>query len=196
MTMVNGVVVRADSEYEDAKDLIEDAVENPEEINIGTSVGAFTHFQLLDIQEKTDAKFNLVDAGDFSERNAALLGGQLDVIPIQLGLVNDYLESGDMKALGVLSEERLEYFPEVPTFKELGIDSTFEKFFFMGFPPETPDDIVNTFTQAVEKATKNEEYIEKAKGYGMEPEYMNPEEAENLMEERQQLYTEINKSNE
>ncbi|MDT8862143.1 tripartite tricarboxylate transporter substrate binding protein [Alkalihalobacillus sp. MEB130] len=191
----NGVVVSRDAPYENAKELIEAAIENPGEINIGTSVGAFTHFQLLDIQEKTGAQFNLVDAGDFAERNAAILGGQLDVIPTQLGLVNDYLESGDMKALGVLAEERLDYFAEVPTFQELGIDSTFEKFFFMAFPQETPDEIVTTFTEAVERATNNEEYIQRARDYGMEPEYKSPQETDEIMETRHQLYTEINERN-
>lgn len=187
----NGIVVRGDSPYSSLEDLIEVAKENPNQLNLGTSVGAFTHFQMLDVMDKTGAAFNLVDTGDFAERNAALLGGQLDVVPMQLGLVQDYLKSGDMRAIGVLSEERVEQFPDVPTFVESGVDSTFEKFFFLAFSKETPDEIVTVFTEAVEKATENEEYISKTKEFGLEPQYLNPEQAEKLISERNALYQEI-----
>jgi tripartite-type tricarboxylate transporter receptor subunit TctC len=187
----NGVIVGADSPYENLNDLMEAAKDDPKGLNLGTSVGSFTHFQMLDVSEKAGVEFNLVDTGDFAERIAAVMGGQLDLVPMQLGLVKDYIDSGEMKALGVLSEERLEQFPDVPTFKELGIDSTFEKFFFVAFPKETPDEVVDVFTKAVEKVTQNEEYIEMATGYGIEPEYMNPEEAEQLMSERDESYSKI-----
>ncbi|GKV65918.1 MULTISPECIES: tripartite tricarboxylate transporter substrate binding protein [unclassified Sporosarcina] len=188
----NGVVVRGDAPYETMEDLLQAAKANPNKLNMGTSVGAFTHFQMLDVMDKAGAEFNLVDTGDFAERNTALLGGQLDVVPMQLGLVQDYLESGDMRAIGVLSKERMEKFPDVPTFVESGVNSVFEKFFFLAFPKDTPDSIVTTFTQAVETATQNEEYISKAKGFGLDPQYLNPEEAEKLISKEADNYKEIN----
>lgn len=187
----NGLVVNDDAPYDSLKDLIKAAKENPGEIDMATSPGNFTHIQMSAFEKEADIEFNMVDAGDFAERNTALLGGHVDVLPIQLGLVDEYVENGDMKTLGVLSEERLEKYPDVPTFKEQGVDSVFEKFFFTALPKDTPDDIADTLADAIENVTKNEEYLEKAQEYGLEPEFFNRKDTDELMQNNIEKYEEI-----
>ena len=65
----------------------------------------------------------------------------------------------------------------MPTFKEQGIDIVFDKFYFWAFPPETPKEIVNKFSQAMEKVVNNEDFKKEAKGFVITPLYMNPEKA-------------------
>src|SRR5699024_10976104 len=187
----NGLVVSGDSPYENLEDLIDDAEENPEEIDLATSQGSFTHLQMSAFEKAADIEFNFVDSGDFAERNSALLGGHLDVVPIQLGLVYEYVENGDMKSLGVLSEDRLDKYPDVPTFKEQGVDIDFEKFFFTALPKETPDDVADTLSDAIENVTKDEDYLKEAKEYGLEPEFIDQKGTEELMQEDKEEYKEI-----
>src|SRR5699024_1506626 len=169
----------------------EDAKNNPGQIDLGTTTGSFTHIQMLNFEQEAGIDFNFVDAGDFAERNSSLLGGHIDVVPIQLGLANEYIESGDMKSLGVLSENRLDMYPEVPTFMEEGVDISFEKFFFTAVPQETPDEVVDVLSEAISNVVNNEEYLEQAEGYGLEPQFINQEETLELMSDNLEKYETI-----
>ena len=188
----NAFVINNKSEFKNLDDLIAFAKENPEKVTVATEVGSFTHLQLLAFEEATGTKFNIVDVGGASDKITALLGGRIDIIPTQLGLVNSYVESGDFRALGIMSDERLKAAPDVPTFKEQGVDLVMDKFFFWGFPKGTPEEIVDTFTKALEKVVANEEYQKEMEGYMVEPVYLNPAEANELMEKEDKFYTELN----
>ena len=173
----NGFLVNKNSQFQNIKDLVEYAKQNPKKVSIATEVGGFTHLQLLALQEAAGIELNIVDVGGAADKIKALLGEQIDIVPTQLGLVTSYLQSGDFRAIGVLSEERLPELPDVPTFKEQGIDIVFDKFYFWAFPPETPKEIVNKFSQAMEKVVNNEDFKKEAKGFVITPLYMNPEKA-------------------
>ena len=188
----NAFIINNKSEFKNLDDLIAFAKENPEKVTVATEVGSFTHLQLLAFEAATGTKFNIVDVGGASDKITALLGGRIDIIPTQLGLVNSYVESGDFRALGIMSEERLKAAPDVPTFKEQGVDLVMDKFFFWGFPKGTPEEIVDTFTKALEKVVANEEYQKEMEGYMVEPVYLNPAEANELMEKEDKFYTELN----
>jgi tripartite-type tricarboxylate transporter receptor subunit TctC len=172
----NAFIVSADSEYTDLQSLIDAAKANPGKINIATETGAFTHLQLLAFQEATGTEFNIVDVGAAAEKNTALLGGQIDIIPTQLGLVQEYIKSGDFRALGIMADERLPGAPDVPTFKEQGVDMTFDKFFFWAFPKDTPKEIVDKFTKALENVVNNEDFQAELEPLLVEPLYKSPDE--------------------
>lgn len=188
----NAFVINNKSEFKNLDDLIAFAKENPEKVTVATEVGSFTHLQLLAFEAATGTKFNIVDVGGASDKITALLGGRIDIIPTQLGLVNSYVESGDFRALGIMSDERLKAAPDVPTFKEQGVDLVMDKFFFWGFPKGTPEEVVDTFTKALEKVVANEEYQKEMEGYMVEPVYLNPAEANELMEKEDKFYSELN----
>lgn len=69
-----------------------------------------------------------------SDRIAALMGGQCDAIPNPLGTTQQYLDSGDFRALCLLEDERNEHYPDIPTAKELGYDASFPIYYFFAFP--------------------------------------------------------------
>ncbi len=173
----NVFVASGNSKYNDMKDVIAALKAKPKSITFATEVGAFTHLQSLAFQEAAGVELNIVDVGGAAAKTAALKGNQIDIIGTQYGLVKDYIKNGDFKALGVLSDSRNPMFPDVPTFKEQGIDISFTKFFFYSFPPGTPDQIVSTFTNAVKAVVNNPEYVKEAKEKMLvTPTYMNPQE--------------------
>ncbi|MBU8906472.1 tripartite tricarboxylate transporter substrate binding protein [Desertibacillus haloalkaliphilus] len=188
----NTFLINGDSEFETLDELIEFAKDNPKELSIATEFGAHTHLQLLAFEEATGVDFNIVDVGGASDKITALLGGQVDVNPTQLGLVKDYLASGDMRSLGVFAEERLNAMPDVPTFKEQGVDVIFNKSFLWAFPPGTPEEVVNAFSEAMEKTvTENEEYRAELENHVVTPNFMGPEEAIQHLAETQEFYSEL-----
>lgn len=189
----NTFMVSADSQFEDLQDMVEYARANPGEVSIATEVGGFTHLQLLALQKDQGIELNIVDVGGAAEKVTALLGGHVDIVPTSLGLVKDYVESGDMRTLGIMAGERVDLMPDVPTFVEQGVNSEFEKFFFYGFNPDTPDEIVETFSAALEKVINNEEYVKEAAKFLVTPTYLNPEEAFDYIKKTEDQYIELNK---
>ena len=172
----NTFLASPDAEFDDLESLIEHAKANPGEVTMATEVGSMTYIQTLQFQEQTGVEFNIVDVGGASDKIAALMGGRVDVLPTSLGLVSGYIESGDMVSLGILAEERLESFPDIPTFQEQGVDIVIDKVFYWGFNEETPDEYVEKFSQAMEKVAANEEYQAEIKKASLSPVFLNPEE--------------------
>lgn len=187
----NTFLVSGDSQFQDLPGMIEFARENPGEVSIATEVGGFTHLQLLALQEDQGIELNVVDVGGAADKIAALLGGHVDIVPTSLGLVNDYITSGDMRTLGIMASDRVDLMADVPTFKEQGVDSVFEKFFFIAFPKGTPDEIVEKFTKAMENVVKNPEYVADANGFLASPTYMNPQEAFDYMQESEAYFKKL-----
>ncbi|WP_404457983.1 tripartite tricarboxylate transporter substrate binding protein [Oceanobacillus kapialis] len=190
----NAFIVHADSEYDDLESLIAAAKENPGEISIATETGAFTHLQLLAFQEATGTQFNIVDVGGAAEKVTALLGKQIDIVPTQLGLVQEYIKSGDFKALGIMADERLEGSPDVPTFKEEGVDISFGKFFFWAFPKDTPQEVVDKFSSALEKVANNPDFKAELDPHLVNPAYMTPDELKSHFETLTEEYKALHES--
>ncbi|HZH62720.1 MAG TPA: tripartite tricarboxylate transporter substrate binding protein [Metabacillus sp.] len=189
----NTFMVKADSQFKDLQDMVEYARQHPGEVSIATEVGGFTHLQLIALQKDQGIELNIVDVGGAAEKVTALLGGHVDIVPTSLGLVKNYVESGDMRSLGIMASDRVDLMPDVPTFVEQDVNSEFEKFFFFGFNPDTPDEIVEAFSKAVEKVVNDEEYVKEAEKFLVTPTYMNPEEAFDYMKITEEKYKELNK---
>lgn len=173
----NVFVVSADSEYENLEDIIEEAKKRPNELLFATSLGSFTHLQILAFQEETGTEISEAVLGDMASYVVALLDNKIDIIGAQYGVVKDYIETGDFKVVGVLSEERNPLIPDVPTFKEQGVDVAFTKMFYHLMPKGTPAEIVEKYSKALEAVTLNEEYIKEAGTVFVTPNYLPPTEA-------------------
>jgi tripartite-type tricarboxylate transporter receptor subunit TctC len=163
--------------------------EKPKSLSFATEIGSFTHLHVLAFQDVAGVQFNIVDVGGAAAKTAALKGQQIDVIGTQYGLVKDYIKTGDFKAIGVLSDKRNPAFPDVPTFKELGFDVSFTKFFFYSFPKGTPKEIVDRFSAAVKKVVENPEYQKAAfDALYVTPTYMGPKETFDFLTQQETMY--------
>lgn len=182
-------IVNANADFQTAQELAEASRQQQGELSFATEIGGYTHLQMLAYEDATGAEFRLVDVGGASDKVVALLGGQVDVVPTAYGVTADYIDSGDFSSVGLLSEQTSELYDQTPTFIDQDIDIGFEKFFFFAFPKETPDEIVDKFSEAVKEVVENnEEYQERAAGYYTIPEYMPREEAMEYMDEINDYY--------
>ncbi|WP_223636637.1 tripartite tricarboxylate transporter substrate binding protein [Planococcus sp. 4-30] len=186
----NTFLTSPDSKFQDIPSLIEYAKANPGEVTMATEIGSMTYIQTLQFQEQTGVEFNIVDIGGAADKIAALLGGRVDIVPTSLGLVSGYIESGDMVPLGVMAEERLEGAPDVPTFKEEGVDIVIDKIFYWGFDPETPDAYVEKFSNAMENVVANEEYQQEIEDSWLSPTFLDQEATNAKLEEINASYQE------
>jgi tripartite-type tricarboxylate transporter receptor subunit TctC len=178
--------------YNDVKELVE-YVQAGNSVNVATEVGSFTHFQLLALEKAAGVKFNIVDAGTTPEKITALLAGNIDVMGTNYATGKDYIANGDFKPLGLLSDERNSAFKDIPTFKELGYDVVFDKFFFFAFPKGTDKAIVKKFNDAAMAVGKNPEFIAEVKKFNASASTMTADEAYDYMKKIQESYAAISK---
>eukprot|EP00130_Batrachochytrium_dendrobatidis_P008696 XP_006683571.1 hypothetical protein BATDEDRAFT_29059 [Batrachochytrium dendrobatidis JAM81] len=125
------IAVSADSQFSDLKSLFDYMKESPSEIAVagGSAPGAVDHLSFL--IPATDygldgVQVKYVPYDGKGESMTALLGGNADVLTSVASSVGEYLEAGNIKVLAVDAPERLPgVFADVPTMKELGINSDF-----------------------------------------------------------------------
>lgn len=145
--------------YTTVEELIEDAKANPGKIKVG-GTGALGMDEITTgmFGNEADVELNYIPMKGGGEMHAGILGGHLDVMFDEPGPASSLSEAGEIVPLLVLSEERLEAFPEVPTAIEKGWDLTLgnERGFFIkkGADPA----IVEKLEEAIKKAAETEAY--------------------------------------
>lgn len=107
---------------------------------------------------------------------ADLLAGHVQVT---VGVVNQllpHIRSGQLRALGVTTRNRLATAPEVPTLDEAGVKG-YESEIWLGLaaPAGTPPSIVNTINQAVRRVMAMPDVVEKLNAQGVDVLVSSPE---------------------
>ncbi|MEL7658268.1 MAG: tripartite tricarboxylate transporter substrate binding protein [Bacillota bacterium] len=171
------IAVLKDSKFNSVQEVVDYAKANPGKLKVGI-VGTFTghHLMLLELQEKTGIEPAQIVYKGAADQNAALLGGELDIM---IGNVNDVMRSLDMiKVLGIAAEEEHEFLPGVPTLKEQGIDivSDIRRGFVV--PKGTDPEALQFLRDVFKKINENPEYIADMKKAGQPMEYMPGEDFE------------------
>jgi tripartite-type tricarboxylate transporter receptor subunit TctC len=180
--------------YNNIKELVEYAKANPGKVSFATESGSFSHLHVLAFEDMTGVKLNVADAGTASEKITALLGGRIDIIGTQYGLIKGYIQNNEFKCLGILSDQKLSGAEDVHTFAEDGYNLVFDKFFYVAFPKGTPKDIIDTFNAAAKKVAENPDYQADCKKNFVEANYFSPEDAVKYINAQDATYRKYEKA--
>jgi tripartite-type tricarboxylate transporter receptor subunit TctC len=184
------IAVRADAPWNTVQDLIADSQKNPGKFKLTANTGASTQWISIALQN-AGAQLNVVSSGGSGERIPLLLGGHVDVIPIQVNMIEDYLKTGQFKIIANVSAQRSAALPNVPTLVESGVKCSYNYLNSFFMPKGTDPAIVAKFSQAVSKVVSgNAEYAKEIAAFAQEPFYMDTQpttehfanELKNLME--------------
>jgi tripartite-type tricarboxylate transporter receptor subunit TctC len=152
------VLVPADSPFNTINDLIAEAKKGEGKVKFAST--AAPNFYLMALEKDQNIKLNAIPYNGSSEAIPAVLGKHTDVTMVTPGEAIAQLRSGQLKALGVMSEERISYIPDVPTLKEQGVDVTTGTWRGIGAPKDTPDEIIEILGKAFDEAMATEEFKE------------------------------------
>ncbi|GEM_PF-655633 len=170
------------SKFKTFQDFVNYAKAHPGELKIGVEMGTYQPQLAAVIMKDMGIKFQIVDTGPVNDCIAALAGGHIDMTQGPIGLFTDYIKQGTMVAQGVLAKERDPEEPDIPTMYELGVNFYLPKFFTYLFPIDTPQEIVDKFSKALEQTVADSEFVDGIKAQKFAPCYMAPDKAIEYME--------------
>ncbi len=179
------VYVRADSDIQNLKDL-ENAVKTREVVLGCNRTGGATHWELEYFAYRAGADITSVVYGGGASAIAALLGGHIDVTVQSPADGKEYVRSGDIRAIAVLSPERIanDVFADVPTSVEQGYDWLLNSS-FAGYsaPKNTPPEVIAYFEDCFRKGLEDPAVRAAIENYGYTPAFEGSEEFGNTWDE-------------
>lgn len=159
--------------YADLDAFIEAAKAAPGQLKACTEVGAYTYYEILEFEKQAGIDLDLVDVGSNSDKIAAMLSGQVDLMPGAYINCKDYLAAGQFACIGVPSEERYELIADIPTFKEQGVDLVYPDCdFSFYFPADTSDEIIAFYENLVQQILEDPTAQEAVANVDMMPYYL------------------------
>lgn len=150
------LVVNADSDIDNMEDLLAafDADANATAIGGGSVPGGMDHLVAAMVMEAAgkdalNVKYIPYDAG--GKAMAALLSGEIKALSTGFSEAVALAEAGEVKIIGVTSEERVDAYADAPTMKEQGIETTFINWRGFFGAPGMPEDRVALYQDAIAK---------------------------------------------
>jgi tripartite-type tricarboxylate transporter receptor subunit TctC len=125
----------------------------------------------------------------------AMISGEVDEVVLPVPSAVPQIRAGKVRALAVLSEERLAVLPEVPTSKEAGVDDFVVIVWYGMFTPaKTPPDIVARLSREVVKAIESPDVNKQLTAMGVDPWAGNSDELAALVKSETARYGKLIKS--
>ncbi|NPV44264.1 MAG: tripartite tricarboxylate transporter substrate binding protein [Firmicutes bacterium] len=169
------LVVPAGSKFNTLEEFLEYAENN--EVSVCTPGHSTSHHIAgMILQNRLGLKFNYIHNEGAAMQVQQLLGGHVDAGLMAFGEAQGQIKDGTLKALGVMHDERRSDFPDVPTFKEKGVDILYGAWRGLAVPKDTPDDVVNTLAEAFKGIINDQRFIEKMTKAGYPIIYRGPDE--------------------
>ncbi len=171
------IAVLADSPLQTIDDLVQALKADPDSYIIGGYQSAsFMRYVYYKLQEITGftAKWIPIDTTD--EVATALLGRHIDVAIMTPSTTGGAVARGDVRLLGIATAERSPNYPDVPTFKEQGIDLVEILWRGMGAKKGTDPAIIQKMADTISEITQTAEWQDIQKKYNQENDPVSPAE--------------------
>ncbi len=186
----DALVVPEQSAIKSFADFIKTAKEQPGKLNLGGSgQNSANHAAHERMNHAFGVKTNYVPYKGTGDLSLAVLGahveGAMSYTPFAIA------NKGKVRALAVAMDKRHPLLPEVPTFKELGVDWVDGAFRGIGVPKSTPPDVRKRLSDLFAALNAEGEMKELAAKSGFELVNVGVERMDAFMAERIKIYTEV-----
>ncbi|RYF31874.1 MAG: tripartite tricarboxylate transporter substrate binding protein [Comamonadaceae bacterium] len=153
------LIVPTTSPYKTLEDVLAKAKTKPGEMALANSgKGSTYHLAAIALEEKTGLSFNNIPYIGAGPEMIAILGNQVEGGFATTGEAGTYVKAGKFRLLGVMAPERLKEFPDVPTFKERGIDIQQGTWRALAVPKGTPPSVVARIKDVAQKVSQEPKY--------------------------------------
>jgi tripartite-type tricarboxylate transporter receptor subunit TctC len=189
-----GITVQADAPYDTLPEFVDYVEENPN-VKVGAgSPGSVYYWAWEALMEMTDIQLNIVPYEGTSLALKAVAGGELTACGAGAPEADSLVRSNLVKMLGISAEDRLSAYPDVPTFKEQGVDFVWNTWRSIVGPAGIPKEVSNVLVDAVKEAFYSEDFQNFVNDQGFGALYLGPEEGMDFYHEQDNLFKSLMKN--
>ncbi|MBW6505455.1 MAG: tripartite tricarboxylate transporter substrate binding protein [Rhodobacteraceae bacterium] len=169
------IVVAKDSPYQTLSDLVEAIKADPSKITFagGSAAGGFDHLKPLQIMKAagfTDAKaVKYIGMNGGAEAITQTIGGFTQAMTGDISEITGFIKSGDVRALAILTPERVAGFEDIPTAKEQGYDVVVVNWRGLYVPKGISDDAFNGWATRLQAVADSAEWQAVMEANGLAP---------------------------
>jgi len=183
----DAIVVRNESPFKTYQDFIAAAKAKPGALNFaGSGTNSANHAAHARLNDAAKIQTTYVAFKGTGDLISSLLGGHVDgaMSYSSLGLA----QRSKTRLLAVATPQRLSYFPDVPTFRELGIDWVDGAYRGVGMPKSTPEEMRRRVSDMFSEIGRDAEFRRKMIDQGLEIVDIGYDKMASFMEERKKAY--------
>ena len=152
------LAVKVDAPWKDVKEFLTYARANPGKLRVGNSGrGSFTHLVAVALDNRTGAKLTHVPFG----RELAIttvLGDKIEASVQLPAEIMAQVTGKQVRVLAITGEKRLATLPDVPTFKESGLELTLSLWRGIAAPKGTPEPVIARLERAFTAGAQSAEF--------------------------------------
>ncbi|MDX9896155.1 tripartite tricarboxylate transporter substrate binding protein [Desulfofustis limnaeus] len=147
--------------FQTVQELIEYAKANPGKLQFtGTTPTSPDEIIIMRFAKEAGIDIKYVPFDKAPQTHAAVLGGHLDVLHEEPGVILSLIEAGKLKPIIVFNDKRLDKFPDVPCSVELGINITTGRWRGLAVKKGTPQPIIDYLAGVLEQAAQDPMFVE------------------------------------
>ena len=169
------IVVAADSSLQSLNDLIEAIKMDARSVSFagGSAAGGFDHLKVLQVlkaggyDDIRSVKYIGVDGG--ADAITQTIGGHTQAMTGDMSEIVGFLKSGEVRALAVLTEERVPGFEQVPTAVEQGIDVVAVNWRGLYVPKNISDEAFQKWADRLQQVADSDEWKAAMVANGLAP---------------------------
>ena len=186
------MAVNADSEYENVEDIV-NALDEGENLSIagGSAPGSMDHIATAAALMEAGADSESINYTNFEgggEAVTQVVGGHADIVASGMGEVQEQVNAGNLRIVGVSAPEGTELPMEAETYQDQGIDYTFDIWRGVLGPPDMPEESIAYYEQLFEDLMDTEEWQEQQDNQGWIAAYQNSEEFGTFLDEQREEF--------
>jgi putative tricarboxylic transport membrane protein len=170
------LAVRGDSPFKTLKDLIEHTKKNPPLKIGGQGTASQLHLAALALAEDAGIRISWVPFGGGADAITNILGGHIPSLMTSPTTSYQYAEMGKLRILAVTGGERLPYWKDIPTLKELGYNIVVTQYRGFGAKKGLPPEMKAKLVDAIKKAVAEPGFKEYMAKNNQTDAFMGPEE--------------------
>lgn len=189
--------VAEDAKWDNLNELFDDMKKDPSSITVvGTSSpGSMDHVAFAMVAKAAGVditKMKYVSAQD-NAGLTQLLNGSADVFSTGVAETAEQVKAGNIRVLGVTSEERLEgdVLEDFPTVAEQGIDASIINWRGFFGPPNMPEEAKEYYEKKFKELNDSDAFAEIRKKFGWDELYLDSEETKEYLEEQNEEFKAI-----
>jgi len=191
----NVLMIHPKQGIESINQLISYAKSNPEKLNFGSGgSGSTAHLTAELFTSMAGIRITHIPYKGSAPAITDLLGGQVDMVFLELGTALPHVRSGKLRALAVGSERRASVLPEVPAMAEILPGYVSAVWFGMVAPPGTPAAIAGKLSASIAEGVKQPAFQQRLSDLGVDGRGSTPAEMAVFMKQESDRWGKVMKS--